>query len=67
MSEIVLNGTPAALPEGATVAALVEAHLTSTRGIAVARNDEVVPRSAWATTVVVAGDRIEILTAAQGG
>jgi sulfur carrier protein len=37
------------------------------RGIAVAVNGEVVPRSAWATTTVAAGDQVEVLTAAQGG
>lgn len=37
------------------------------RGVAVARNGEVVPRSAWATTPVAADDRIEIVGAVQGG
>jgi sulfur carrier protein len=35
--------------------------------VAVARNGEVVPRSAWPHTRVDAGDRIEIVTAAAGG
>ena len=34
---------------------------------AVARNGEVVPKSAWDRTVVSGGDRIEIVTAAAGG
>jgi thiamine biosynthesis protein ThiS len=33
----------------------------------VARNGDVVPRSAWTTTLVEAGDHLEILTAAAGG
>ncbi len=37
------------------------------RGVAVARNGEVVSKSAWETTVVGEGDRIEIVTAAAGG
>lgn len=37
------------------------------RGIAVAVNDEVIPRRGWATCVVSEGDRIEIVTAKQGG
>jgi sulfur carrier protein len=37
------------------------------RGVAVARNGEVVPRSAWETTRVAADDRIEIVGAVQGG
>jgi sulfur carrier protein len=36
-------------------------------GLAVAVNDEVVPRSRWATVALREGDRVEILTAAQGG
>ena len=39
----------------------------SPKGIAVARNGEVVPKSAWGDTVVSGGDRIEIVTAAAGG
>ena len=37
------------------------------RGIAVARNGEVVPRSAWETTTLVPEDRIDIVGAVQGG
>jgi sulfur carrier protein len=37
------------------------------RGLAVARNGEIVPRGAWGTTVLVPGDRIEIVGAVQGG
>ena len=37
------------------------------RGIAVARNGEVVPRSAWETTALMPEDRIDIVGAVQGG
>jgi sulfur carrier protein len=37
------------------------------RGLAVARNDEIVPRGDWDTTAIVPGDRIEIVGAVQGG
>lgn len=37
------------------------------RGIAVARNGEIVRRSEWTTTMVTRGDHIEIVTAAAGG
>jgi sulfur carrier protein len=40
---------------------------TAGRGLAVARNGEVVPRGAWGTTTLVSGDRIEIVGAVQGG
>ncbi len=64
-----VNGAPAALPAPATVAALV-AEMTDGaggRGIAVALNGEVVPRSSWDSTELQPGDRVEVLTAAQGG
>lgn len=37
------------------------------RGIAVAVNDAVVRRSEWAVHAIVQGDRVEIITALQGG
>ena len=36
-------------------------------GVAVARNGEVVPRSAWAAVELHPGDHIEVLHAVQGG
>jgi sulfur carrier protein len=36
-------------------------------GIAVAVNDEVVPRPLWGSRRIEPGDRIEIVTAVQGG
>jgi len=64
-----VNGAPAIMPTPATVAALVSgmAEAANGRGIAVALNGEVVPRSAWDTTDLRSGDRVEVLTAAQGG
>ena len=64
---VTLNGVAEDLAAGTTVADLVARHLESPRGVAVARNEEVVPSSQWATTPVTDGDRFEILTAAQGG
>ena len=37
------------------------------RGVAVAVNREIVPRSRWGETLLAEGDRVEILEAAQGG
>jgi sulfur carrier protein len=64
---IVVNGDLAPIPAEATVAALVAGLTAAERGVAVALNGEVVPRSAWAATGLTEGDRIEVLTAAQGG
>jgi sulfur carrier protein len=36
-------------------------------GIAVALNSEVVPRGDWPATAVRPGDRIDVVTAVQGG
>jgi sulfur carrier protein len=66
---VVLNGEPRALPDGATVVEAVAAFAPPRVGdrVAVARNGEVVPRSAWASTALAEGDRIELLAAVQGG
>jgi sulfur carrier protein len=37
------------------------------RGIAVALNGQVVPRSAWVSTLLAEGDRVEIVRALPGG
>ena len=67
MTEVVLNGTPAQLPEPATVDLAVAAVSRSDRGCAVAVNDEVVPRADWPRRQLNEGDRVEVLTAVQGG
>jgi sulfur carrier protein len=64
---VVVNGEPCSLAPGTTVADVVTARCESSTGVAVARNREVVPRSAWATTPLGAGDRVEILSAVAGG
>jgi sulfur carrier protein len=64
---LVVNGEGARVADGCTVLALVETRLESTRGVAVAVNAEVVPKSSWPSHVLVNGDRVEVLTAARGG
>ncbi len=56
-------------PLAANVAALLEAKdiPRDMRGVAVARNGEVVPRAQWSETALAAGDTIEIVIAKQGG
>jgi sulfur carrier protein len=60
---VTVNGATQELPEVQTVADLVPPQ----RGVAVAVNGAVVPRSTWADTALRDGDRVEVLTAAQGG
>ena len=64
-----LNGTPTTDRDGATLAELLAALGVESRarGVAVAVNGEVVPRSAWEDRRVADGDRVEALTAMQGG
>ena len=65
--KVQLNGSSQGLADDATVADAVATLTTASRGIAVAVNGEVVPRSAWNTTRLRDGDRVEVLTATQGG
>ncbi len=63
-----VNGAETEIAEMKTIAALVE-EITGTserRGIAVARNGEVVRRDDW-SQAVEDGDEIEIVRAVQGG
>lgn len=66
---ILVNGDERALPEGATVESLVAVlgAPESGRGVAVAVEGMVVPRSEWAEVELSPGARVEVLTAVQGG
>lgn len=66
---ITVNGEPRDLPEGTPVATIVAELVGGSdgRGVAVALNGEVVPRTAWGQTLVSESDRVEVLTATQGG
>lgn len=67
MIDVTINGEGDRLADGVTVAVLVAERAPSPRGMAVAVNGAVVPRSTWATTSLHPGDRIELLRASQGG
>jgi sulfur carrier protein len=64
---VTLNGEPRDLPDGAPVRAAVRLITAAGAGVAVAVNDEVVRQAAWDSTPLADGDRVEILTAVQGG
>jgi sulfur carrier protein len=66
--QAVVNGEAMTLPNGRSIAALVEEVTGSPeqRGIAVARNGEIVRRDDW-KIAVKDGDEIEIVRAVQGG
>lgn len=70
---VTVNGGVVAFDSDATLGDVVLHTMTkpdgsySDRGIAVAVNQIVVPRGDWAATVLRADDKIEIITAVQGG
>ena len=67
---IVLNGEPRKVSDGITVARLVrevDRDRDDGRGIAVAVDAEVVPRSEWEGLELSEGQRVELLGAIQGG
>ena len=70
LQSITVNGEQWHVPHGVRIPGLLrQAHLDpeQARGIAVAVNDEVIPRREWAEHTIDVGDRIEIVTAKQGG
>jgi sulfur carrier protein len=66
---VLLNGAERELAEGATVQAAVEAlELPAAgRGVAVAVDAQVVPRTQWDEHTLQEGARVEVLRAIQGG
>jgi sulfur carrier protein len=66
---VLLNGEAADLADGATVQAAVDSLElpASGRGVAVAVDAEVVPRTEWDTHELREGARVEVLRAIQGG
>lgn len=64
---ITLNGEVRPLEGGKTLAGLVELLGLDPRKVAVERNLEIVPRSAYGATNLTDGDRIEIVHFIGGG
>jgi sulfur carrier protein len=64
---VLVNGEVQEVPEGTTVAALLDRMDLGGRRLAVERNQEIVPRSAYPQTVLHGEDRIEVVHAVGGG
>jgi sulfur carrier protein len=64
---LIVNGNPREVAGALDLSGLVAELTTAARGVAVAVNGEVVPRSGWAERALREGDQVEVLTAAQGG
>ncbi|MGW0532605.1 sulfur carrier protein ThiS [Streptomyces sp. NPDC003032] len=62
-----VNGEVRDVASGTTLDALVAGLTAAPSGVAAALNETVVPRARWADTALAAGDRVEVLTAVQGG
>lgn len=67
MIPIRLNGDERQVPATTTIAGLLELAGHGQRRVAVECNGEIVPRSLHTTTVLQAGDRLEIVQAIGGG
>jgi thiamine biosynthesis protein ThiS len=65
--EITVNGGRRSYPGSTTVVEVVASLTEARAGVAVALNDSIVPRGEWARTTLRDGDRLEVLTAVQGG
>jgi len=62
-----VNGEPRQFAPGTALDAVVRALTPASSGVAAALNETVVPRAEWPSTALCEGDRVEVLTAVQGG
>ena len=67
--QLVVNGDAREVPPDVTVERLLSSLDVAPegRGVAVAVNGEVVPRTAWERTPLRDGSRVEVVVAVQGG
>ncbi|MEU5592223.1 sulfur carrier protein ThiS [Streptomyces sp. NPDC020298] len=64
---ISVNGERREVAPGTALDTLVKSLTAAPRGVAAALNETVVPRAQWPSTALAEGDRVEVLTAVQGG
>lgn len=64
---LTVNGDRRELPDGARLGPLVDQLAGDRRGIAVAIDGEVVPRTRWDEHALRDGARVELVGASQGG
>jgi len=65
--EVRVKGEGLRLPEGASVSSVLERLGIATPRVAVERNREIVPKSAYATTALAQGDVLEVVEFVGGG
>jgi sulfur carrier protein len=64
---ILVNGEARVVAPGTALDTVVRALTAAPSGVAAALNETVVPRAQWSSTALAEGDRVEVLTAVQGG
>jgi sulfur carrier protein len=62
-----LNGQAQSIAQGTNLTTLVATLGTDPRGVAIERNREIVPKSAWEGCVLEEGDRLEVVVFVGGG
>ncbi|WP_307167553.1 sulfur carrier protein ThiS [Streptomyces rishiriensis] len=62
-----VNGEPREFAPGTALDSVVRSLTPAPSGVAAALNETVVPRAQWPSTALRDGDRVEVLTAVQGG
>ena len=65
--KVVVNGRDQEVPDGSTLATLVEQLGLSGRPVAIEQNRRVVPRAQHAATALADGDRLEVVSLVGGG
>ncbi|HBM50680.1 sulfur carrier protein ThiS [Marinobacter sp. UBA3607] len=65
--QVKVNGEAVELPNGATIAALIEQLALSGKRVAVEVNEDIVPRSQHPDFSLSEGDRVEVVHAIGGG
>jgi len=65
--QVVLNGQSCVVASSTTLDGLLALMGVERRGVAIAVDGQVVPRSAWPDSPLVDGARVEVVTAAAGG
>ncbi len=64
---VTVNGQPREVPDGLTIATLVDELGFAGKRVAIELNGQIVPRSRHAQTLVAPADTIEIVVAVGGG
>lgn len=65
--QIIVNNKAMEMAEGSTLSTLAEALRLPEKGVAVAVNNQMIPREEWSATSLQAGAQIVVIKAACGG